>query len=85
MKRKLKTAKSPEPKVFTVWGAQGVEVVGLLGGQPVARCSLGGGPPSFRGEAALTRAMLEAAIEAVKRGALGEPPDEERPRGLRLP
>jgi hypothetical protein len=83
----VSSAKPPKPQVLTVWGANGVEVIGLLAGLPAARCSLGGEEPFFRGDAKLTRAMLQAAIEAVRRGALGEAAalKHEGPRGLRLP
>jgi hypothetical protein len=76
------SAREPETKTLTVWGPAGVEVIGLSDGRPTGRCLLGGEALSFRGDEAVSRAMLEAALDAVRNGALGELPADRR---VRLP
>lgn len=73
-----------ESKIFTLWVQGGVELVAATEGQVAARCSFGGDrAPSFRGEEGATRALVLAALEAVRSGALGESPGKAGP--LRLP
>jgi hypothetical protein len=72
----------PEPKTLTVWAPDGVGVIGILDGRPAGRCRLGSEALSFGGDEAVSRAMLEAALDAVRNGALGNLPANRR---VRLP
>jgi hypothetical protein len=76
------SAREPDTKTLTLWSSAGVEVIGLSGGRPTGRCRLGSEALSFSGDEAVSRAMLEAALDAVRNGALGELPTDRR---VRLP